>query len=232
MTPKFLACISIATFVSTAALGEDNAERSAPFTAAEREAIYSASIEKRANDILKELSLTDTNKTARVHDAVVAQYRSLRARDEALDNMFQALSKNAPGIETNRGTILRVLSQQLHNQFVARLTADLTPEQLEKVKDKMSYNKVKVTFDAYCEIIPALSDAEKGKILELLKAAREEAIDGGSADEKSAIFQKYKDQINAQLNANGHDVAKATKEWEARHKTKEEASAQPSSAPR
>jgi hypothetical protein len=33
----------------------------------------------------------------------VAQYRSLRARDEALDAMFQALSKNAPGAETNRG---------------------------------------------------------------------------------------------------------------------------------
>jgi hypothetical protein len=46
--------------------------------------------------------------------------------------------------------------------------------------------------------------------------AREEAIDGGSAGEKSAIFQKYKDQINDYLNAHGHDVAKAYKEWESK----------------
>jgi hypothetical protein len=60
----------------------------------------------------------------------------------------------------------------------------------------------------------------------LLKAAREEAMDGGSAGEKSAIFQKYKEQINDYLNAHGHDVAQAYKDWNAKQelatKTKEE----------
>ena len=103
-----------------------------------------------------------------------------------------------------------MLSQQLHTQFLPACPADLTPAQIEQVKDRMTYNKVKVTFDAYCEIVPKLTEAEKAKILEALKAAREEAMDGGSADEKTAIFQKYKDQINAMLSANGHDVATAT----------------------
>ena len=53
-------------------------------------------------------------------------------------------------------------------------------------------------------------------ILAALKEAREEAMDGGSADEKTAIFQKYKDQINARLSSKGFDVAKATREWEAK----------------
>jgi len=232
MIPKFLVPVSLAAFVTASAIAEDNAERTAPFTDAERESVYSASIEKRANDILKEIAITDTNKLARVHDAIVAQYRSLRSRDEAIDTMFQTLSKNAPGIETNRHAILRVLSQQLHNQFVTRLSAELSPEQVEKVKDRMTYNKVKVTFDAYCEIVPNLTESEKAKTLELLKAAREDAMDGGSADEKSAIFQKYKDQINAQLNANGHDVGKATKEWEAKQKSREEAAASSTTTPR
>lgn len=191
-------------------------ERTAPFTAAELEAVYTANIEKRAGDILKVLALADEGKARRVREAIVAQYRSLRARDEALDNMFQALSKNAPGIETNRGTILKVLSQQLHHHFLARLAAELAPEQVEQVKDRMTYNKVKVTYDAYCQIVPKLTAAEKAKILEMLKGAREEAMDGGSADEKTAIFQKHKDQINALLNASGHDVATATKDWEAK----------------
>ena len=50
----------------------------------------------------------------------------------------------------------------------------------------------------------------------MLKLAREEAIDGGSANEKSEIFQMYKNQINDYLDAHGHDVAKAYKDWETR----------------
>jgi len=211
-----LATLLIALATNTVAFAEDG-ERTAPFTAAELEAVYAANIDKRAGDILKVLALTDEAKAARVKDAIVAQYRSLRSRDEAIDGMFQALSKNAPGIETNRGAILKVLSHQLHQHFLTRLAAELTPEQIEQVKDRMTYNKVKVTYDAYCEIMPKLTDAEKAKILATLKTAREEAMDGGSADEKTAIFQKYKDQINAELTANGHNVAQAFRDWEAKH---------------
>lgn len=210
-----LATIGVAICVNLPTFAADG-ERTAPFTAAELEGVYTANIEKRAGDILKLLALEDAAKATRVRDAIIAQYRSLRARDAAMDGMFAALAQNAPGIETNRHAILKILSQQLHQQFLSRLAADLSPEQIEVVKDRMTYHKVKVTYAAYCEILPKLTEAEKAKILETLKIAREEAMDGGSADEKSAIFQRYKDQINAQLNASGHDVAKATHEWEAK----------------
>ena len=77
----------------------------------------------------------------------------------------------------------------------------------------MTDNQVKVTSKAYSAIVSNLTEAEKSKVLELLTAAREEAMDGGNAPEKSAIFQKYKDQINAYLDAQGHDTAKAFKKW-------------------
>ena len=63
----------------------------------------------------------------------------------------------------------------------AELSQRKWPEQVEIVKDRMTYNKVKVTYDAYCAIVPNLTESDKSKISELLKAAREEAIDGGSA---------------------------------------------------
>jgi hypothetical protein len=216
--------LALIVFIVTPAVAEDT-ERTEPFTAAEREAVYTSAIEKRVGDIMKLLAIEDAAKAARVHDAIAAQYRSLRARDEALDNMFQALRKNALGIETNRHAILRVLSQQLHDHFLSRLAKELSPEQIEVVKDKMTYNKVKVTYNAYCEILPNLTDVEKARILGLLKTAREEAMDGGSADEKSSIFQAYKDQINAFLKANGHDVTKATLDWESKQPKPVEASA-------
>ena len=197
-----------------------SAQVTEPFTAAEREEIYAQTIEKRATNILGGLALNDTAKAARVQDAIKAQYRYLRARDEALDTMFSTLAKNAPGVESNRGAVVKILSKQLHGQFITKLSADLTPEQMDQVKDKMTYNKVKVTYDAYCEIVPKLTDAEKAQILEQLKAAREEAIDGGSADEKTAIFQTYKDKINAMLGDHGHNVSQSIKDWEAKQEAK------------
>jgi hypothetical protein len=189
--------------------------RTAPASEAEKEAFYAASIENRVGDIVKALGLADAAKAAEVHDILVAQYHDLRVRDAAIDTRLTVNGK--PVNYANRAEQLAILSKPLHDQFLAKLNAVLTPEQVEKIKDLMTYNKVKVTYDAYCAIVPNLTDEEKAKVLELLKAAREEAIDGGNAPEKSAIFQKYKDQINQYLDSHGHDTGKAIKEWAAQH---------------
>lgn len=180
-------------------------------TEAEKEALYTSTIENRATDIVDALKLDSATKAEAVHDLIVAQYRVMRARDALIDAQLKALGKEID--YANRAEKLKAESKPLHDSFFAKLGALLTPAQVEMVKDKMTYNKVKVTFDAYCQIIGNLTDEQKAKVLELLKAAREEAVDGGSAPEKSAIFQKYKDQINVWLTAQGHDVEKAIKEW-------------------
>ena len=180
-------------------------------TEAEKEAFYATTIENRTVDILKLLNLDDAAKSNAVHDILVAQYHELRVRDAAIDTRLRVEGKEIS--YANRAEQLAAQSKPLHDAFLAKLAASLTPEQVEQVKDLLTYNKVKVTYDAYCAIVPGLTDAEKAKILELLKLAREEAMDGGSAPEKSAIFQKYKDQINGYLDAQGHDTAKAFKDW-------------------
>jgi len=171
--------------------------------------MYSTAIENRMADILKLLALEDPTRSNRVHDVIVGQYRALKARDEVLNAAF---GKD----HSQRADLYQAISRPLHDQFLARLSAELTPEQVEKVKDKMTYGKVEFTHEGYCAIVPSLTDQDKAKIMELLKAAREEAMDGGSSAEKTAIFQKYKDQINDYLNAHGHDVAQAYKEWNAK----------------
>jgi hypothetical protein len=207
-----------AVFVAFNARAQD---RTPPATAAEKEAVYALSLEKRTADILTDLNLADQAKVTKIHDLIIAQYRALRARDETLDADTKAGKKDAAA-EAQKQT------KKLHDDFLTKLSADLTPEQVDKVKDKMTYGKVKFTYDAYCNIIPGLTDAEKARVMELLKAARDEAIDGGSAPAKSAVFQKYKDQINSYLTAQGHDVDKALKDWAAKQemakKAKDEAS--------
>ena len=192
------------------------AQTSPPFTTEEREAIYTTTIDKRTRAITELLSLSDATKSNAVYQIIMGQYRALRARDAAVDAMLQSLDKDLPGVESNRTAVVQLLSKRLHGEFLAKLANDLSPMQIEIVKDRMTYNKVQVTYSAYGEIVPGLTDKDKMMILDTLKVAREEAMDGGSADEKSAIFQKYKEQINNRLGAGGYDVVKATQEWEAR----------------
>lgn len=185
-----------------------------PASPAEIETLYTTSIESRSQDIIKLLGLTDPAKSNALHDIIIWQYRTMRARDALIDAQLQATDKAVN--YSNRAERLEVESKPLHDYFVARLSKVLSPDQVEKIKDKMTYNKVKVTYDAYVAIVPGLTDADKAKVMELLKAAREKAMDGGSATEKSAIFQVYKNQINEYLNAHGHDVSAAYKAWAAR----------------
>ncbi|MEY4387380.1 MAG: hypothetical protein RLY20_2663 [Verrucomicrobiota bacterium] len=221
MKPKSIALgLLLCSFTCIVGIVRADDEKTAATSTEDREAFYTQNIEQRTADILKALDLKDSAKAARLHDVIVVQYRSLRARDAAVAAKLKEQGKSITDAAA-RGGLTAKLTKPLHEWFVSVLAMDLTPEQLTVVKDRMTYNKVKVTFDAYCDIIPNLTDPEKKMIQEKLEAARDEAIDGGSAAEKSAAFQKYKDQINAQLTANGHDVQKAYKEWEAKQAAKQ-----------
>jgi len=174
--------------------------------AEQAEAKYTAAIEGRTADILKVLALTDASTAARVHDAVMAQYRSLRAWHDANDSKIKTAKA-----DTNAVTEIRASLKVLHDSFLAGLSKDLSPEQVDQVKDKMTYGKVQFTLAGYLSAYPNLAPEHKEKILEILKQAREEAMDGGSAEEKTAVFQKAKGKINNYLSKQGiHPEKKKT----------------------
>jgi hypothetical protein len=140
--------------------------------------------------------LSEPAKTKSVHDTLVAQYRTLRDWHDAND----ARRKAAKGAEAEE---FKAALKSVHEKFIARLSAELAPGQVEQVKDKMTYGKVQFTYTGYLNEYPNLVEPQKQKVLELLKDAREEAMDGGSSDEKSAIFNRYKGKINNYLSAQG-----------------------------
>lgn len=181
--------------------------------AQEIEAAYTRTIEKRTADILAALDLKDPARSAQAHRLLVARYRALRDWHDANDaKLKQANPEEATQIKSSL--------KASHGKFLADLSEVLTPAQVERVKNQMTYNKVKVTYDAYCEIVPNLTDVQKKRMLELLHEAREEAMDGGSAEEKSAVFNKFKGKINNYLTAEGHDLKQAYKDWGERRKAK------------
>ena len=224
LIPGFVLIVTV--LMAQCGLAQD--DTTPPFSAEEREAAYIANITKRTTAILEVLALQDTAKSNAVHGIIMNQYRALKGRDDALDPVLYKMSQAAPGTETNRLAVILLLTKPLHDAFLARLATQLTPEQVDKVKDRMTYNRAQVTYDVYCAMLPALTDSDKARIRAALKEAREEAMDGGSADEKAAIFQKHKDLLNEYLKSQGHDVVKAAKEWEAKQKPETAPAAAPS----
>jgi hypothetical protein len=180
-------------------------EQSATNTQAE--AAYTKTIEKRAADVLTTLGLKEGPNRQKVHDILIAQYRALRDWHDTND----AALKAATGEQAQQ---IRASLKKLHDRFIADLSSVLSAEDIDKVKDKMTYSKVKVTFDSYCHNLPNLTDAQKEKVLAFLKQAREEAMDAGSSDEKSKIFRQYKGRINNYLLKEGYDSKQADKESE------------------
>jgi len=201
---KLFPILLLALFAFAATAAEDDAT---PLTPAQAEAKYTATLEGRAADILKILALTDTSHAAKVHDLIIAQYRALNAWHATNDAAVKAARKDPAATARILGTLLPI-----HDAFIAGLSANLTPEQVEQVKDKMTYGKVQFTYTGYCNQYPNLSAANKQEILRLLKAAREEAMDAGSAKEKTAVFTRYKGKINNYLSHQGihRDKAKTT----------------------
>jgi len=68
-------------------------------------------------------------------------------------------------------------------------------------------------------------------MIEMLKEAREEAMDAGSMQEKSAFFKKYKIKIEAYLTAQGYDVKQSYKDFVAKQKADMAASRQDAVGP-
>jgi hypothetical protein len=191
----------------------------------EEEAAYTKVINERADKIVDTLGIEDSDKSTRVRDLIAAYYRSLRDVHDERDAKIAETKQSPAGDKTVAEAWVTVARDRanlklidVHRRFVARLAVELSPEQVEKVKDGLTYGVVQVTYQGYLELLPDLTDEQKREILANLVEARELAMDGGSSEEKHAIFGKYKGRINNYLSEQGYDLKAAEKERAERKK--------------
>lgn len=201
-----------------------------------------ATLEKHLQPILTALNLNDADKEAKVREILAAHIQALNAWHAVNDAQIKALwnqfnQARAKQNETNADAALAKIDgvyasfKPQHEKFISNLSSLLTTEQIEAVKDTLTINKVKITFNAYGEIFHGLTDAQKAFILKNLQAAREEAIDAGAMTEKSAFFKKYKIKIEAYLTAQGYDVKQSYKDFIAKQKSDAAGPGVPSDSP-
>ncbi len=189
------------------------------------ELAYSRMLEKRASEVLNELRLDDGAIADRVRAIIIDQYRSLRTLHDSRDAKVREIQSDR-GIEKAAKTdrieaeraATEAASSALNDRFLAELAKELSPARVEMVKDKMTYHKLQVTYDGYLEMLPELTTAQKQVVFDTLKEARDKAVYAGSAEEKTAIFGRYKGRVNNYLSSEGYDLKVASKEWASRRK--------------
>jgi hypothetical protein len=167
----------------------------------QEEAAYTKVLTERAQKIVNTLNI-DSAACRRVTDILVKQYKSLGIVHDSLDAGMEADQK----------------LYHLHCEFLGNLASELTPEQVIKVKDGMTYGVVKVTYDSYCDMIPSLKEDEKRQLTAWLVEAREHAMDASSSGKKHEWFGKYKGRFNNYLSKRGYDIQQERKNWEERLK--------------
>lgn len=187
------------------------------------EMAYRENINNRAAKIVADLGIPDSSKFYKVRDVIAGQYIDLRDIDDAYKAQEKTIKeKNAENktaadaqIENAKKAKEAKLAS-LHSDYIKKLGKHLDAGQIDKVKDGMTYGVFPLTYKAHLDMIPSLKEEEKKYIWDALYEAREKAMDGGSSDEKHAIFGKYKGRINNYLAARGYNLTKEREEWQKR----------------
>ncbi|PTQ95751.1 uncharacterized protein DUF3826 [Mucilaginibacter yixingensis] len=198
--------------------------------AKQSEADYNKVITERAGKIVTTIGVTDSVKFKKVREVIADQYKALGTIHDGRNAEAKAI-KDAAGVDKNAAnakiaaldsSVNQKLSV-LHKEYLTKLGKQLTPDQITAVKNGMTFNVLNVTYNAYMDELPNLTEAQKTQIMAWLVEARELAIDAESANKKHEVFGKYKGRINNYLSKQGYDMKKAGEEWQQRIKARQEA---------
>ncbi|MFT3869718.1 MAG: DUF3826 domain-containing protein [Nibricoccus sp.] len=210
--------LSIPVFAGVDGKPEISVPAKPPASADSSDAVYARKLQERVVKIVATLDLKDEKQRERVHNVIVAQYRLLNTWHDTNDSHLTELKKTASGPDTEKSAAakteieaIKATLKTVHDNYLAELAKDLSPQLIERVKDGMTVGKVQFTYTGYVQQIPSLTEEQRAKVLELLKEAREEAMDAGSMDEKSDIFNRYKGRINNWLSKQGVEQGKGKK---------------------
>ncbi len=218
---KRLACICLLIAASCCA---SPASRAQTAPAAEDPA-YTRTITQRAQKIVVTLGLADSAAALRVQAIIAGQYRNLNSIYTGRDALVKAVKADTTLDKALAAQKIKAAADaatartgKLHGEYLAQLAKELNPQQVDIVKDGMTYGVLGITYKAYQDELPNLTEPQKAQLLAWLTEAREYAMDAESSEKKHAWFGKYKGRINNYLSANGYDMKKAGEEWEKRRK--------------
>ena len=160
---------------------------------------YVETIKQRAQKIVDGLDLTDAQKAENVRNIIANRYFLLND----IHSKYDKSQQDARDAELYKH----------HFELASALALYLTDEQIDAVKDGMTFGRLKRDYKAQLEMIPSLTDEEKAQILIWLREAREYAMDAADSKGKHFWFDKYRGRTNNWLSARGYDLKKERDAW-------------------
>ena len=191
-----------------------------------RDPKYVESIVNRSQKIVDKLGLTDTKVAEDVCNIIANRYFELNDIYEIRDTKVKTVKESGLTGDAKNEALKAAENEKdaalyrSHFAFPASLSLFLNEEQIEVVKDGMTYGVVKVTYEATLDMIPSLKEEEKAQIYAWLVEAREFAMDAENSNKKHAAFGKYKGRINNYLAKRGYNLTKEREEWAKRVKAR------------
>ena len=191
-----------------------------------RDPKYVESIVNRSQKIVDKLGLTDAKVAEDVCNIIANRYFELNDIYEIRDAKVKTVKESGLTGDAKDEALKAAENEKdaalyrSHFAFPARLSLFLDEEQIEAVKDGMTYGVVKVTYEATLDMIPSLKEEEKAQIYAWLVEAREFAMDAENSNKKHAAFGKYKGRINNYLAKRGYNLTKEREEWAKRVKAR------------
>ena len=174
--------------------------------------------QKKANEWVAELKLSDTKKEEKVKALVFNHLVAVKD----WHNSHPASTVPA-GINPRTGEKLSELHRsiiadsampdEVHKTLMDGLKQELSPEQIAFLLDKYTIGKVDFTMKGYKAIVTDLTAEEEKTIRTYLEEAREMAIDYKNMKQISVIFEIYKDKSEAYLNGNGRSWRQLYKDY-------------------
>ena len=164
-----------------------------------RDSAYVENIKGRAQKIVDGLQLTDQKQARAVCNIIANRYF-------LLNDIHSKYGKD-------QQDALQAELYKHHFELASALALYLTDEQIDAVKDGMTFGRLKRDYQATQDMIPTLSDFEKQQILIWLKEAREYAMDAADSKGKHFWFDKYRGRTNNWLSGRGYDLKKERDAW-------------------
>ena len=160
---------------------------------------YVETIKGRAQKIVDGLQLSDAQKAENVRNIIANRYF-------LLNDIHSKYGKD-------QQDALQAELYKHHFELASALALYLNDEQVDAVKDGMTYGRLKRDYNAQLDMIPTLKEEEKAQILIWLKEAREYAMDAADSKGKHFWFDKYRGRTNNWLSARGYDLKKERDAW-------------------
>lgn len=192
-------------------------------TTAQEDPAYAKVIQERVAKIVAPLALKDAAKKQKVQRVIEQQYFDLNRIGEQRDAQIALLKNKGLSESAEKDSVAAIKANSdariadLHPQYIGRLNALLKKDQVNEIKDGMTYHTLDVTYGAYTDMLPDLTKTQKKQIMAWLVEAREHAIDGGTSKEKHAWFGKFKGRINNYLSDAGVNMKEAEIAWKKRN---------------